>query len=397
MKTKTESYGLKEHGLASKAVVLGTLALFFGVALSSGVAIGSGFNLVQVFAATSANLPYSYTFTAYNTTGSMVASYQTSLSAAAFELPSGQYLFTVSAVHWNYSPCYDICPLQATATPGSGPTAAPSSGSTSAPAILVRAPSSEYGFVLASVTSAQTLNINLVNVTKFPTSTITVKASYVNGTAAAGASVSASVVGQFYYWWGQGSNLNMSGQTNSDGVANLVVPRAPVVVTAWKWLPVTLPASNQSVTTNIGGEPISIIVHWLPTYVGLSASGVLVPPDDTISLTLKYQQPSYWVAPAGVEFAGAQGTSGAALSNQPTATPALAAQPSQSSSSQQSPQEYYLPSQIPQLQSGSTAGLTTSGYPLSYLAITGVVAALAGVGLAALFLRRRSPPMAKVP
>lgn len=390
MKTKTESESLKERTPASKLAALGTLALFFGVALSPGVASGAGYNVIQVFAAPSTPLPYSYTFTAYNTTGSMVASYQSSIPAAAFELPSGEYLFTVSAVHWNYSPCYDVCPLQATPAPVAG-------SSTASPAILVRAPSSEYGFALASVTSSQTLNINLVNVTRFPTTTVTVKASYVNGTAAAGASVSASVVGQFYYWWGQDTNLSMWGQTNSDGAAKLVVPRAPVVVTAWKWLPVALPASNKSATANVGGEPISIVVRWRPTYVGLSASGLLIPPDDTLGLTLKYQQPNYWVAPAGVEFAGAQGASGAALSNQPTGTPALAAQPSQSSSGQ-SPQEYYLPPQIPQIQSGSAAAEAASGYPLSYLALTGVVAALAGVAITAAFLRsRRSPPMAKAP
>lgn len=371
-----------------RAALLGAVALFFGAALSSGVAFGSGYNVVQVFAATSANLPYSFTFTAYNTTGSMVASYQTSLPAAAFELPAGEYLFTVSAVHPNYPPCVEMCPLQSGAST--------SSKGASMPAIIFRSPSSEYGYALADVNSPQTLNINLVNVTQFPTTSVTVKVSYVNGTAAADASVSASVVGQYYYWWGQDSNLSMWGKTDGNGVATLVVPKAPLVVTAWKWVPVPLPISDNPATANVGGEPINVTVHWEPTYVGLSASGLLIPPADTIDLTLRYQQPSYWVAPAGVELASGEGTSGAAVSNQATGTPAIASQPSQSSNGQQSPQEYYLPQLIPQLQSASPSAAAGSGYPLTLLAGTGVAAALVGAALAAAFLRKR-PPMAKGP
>jgi hypothetical protein len=395
---KTQFGDSKEHKLAARAALLGAVALFVISALSSGAVFGAGYNDVQVFATTTADLSYSFTFTAYNLTGSMVASYQSSFPAAAFELPSGEYLFTVSAVHQQiYPPCIEICPLEA----GAGATTGVTTGTgkpASLPAILYRPPSSEYGYTLASVSSSQTLNINLMNVTQFPTSKVTVKVSYVNGTAAEGASVSASVVGQYYYWWGQNSNLSMWGQTDSNGMVTLVLPQAPAVVTAWKWVPVILPAANRTITTNVGGQEVNITVYWQPTYVGLSASGLVIPPANSVDLTLKYQQPNYWLIPAGTEYAGAQGgPSGATVSNQPTATPAIAAQPAQSGTGQQSPQQYYLPSQIPQLQSGSGTTEASSGPPLELLALTGVVGAVLGVAFTAVFLRRKGPPMATGP
>src|SRR5208337_5357702 len=59
------------------------------------------FDNVQVFIQTSLDLPYSYTLTAYNTSGIQVAYYQSNFAAAALELPDGTYLFTVQA---SYSP-----------------------------------------------------------------------------------------------------------------------------------------------------------------------------------------------------------------------------------------------------------------------------------------------------
>jgi hypothetical protein len=50
---------------------------------------------IQVSIQTSQDLPYSYTLTAYNTSGFQVAYYQSNFAAAALELPDGTYLFTV--------------------------------------------------------------------------------------------------------------------------------------------------------------------------------------------------------------------------------------------------------------------------------------------------------------
>ncbi len=382
---KTQLGDSKEHAsIGRKAVLLGAVALLFTSILGTGAVAGASYNNVQVFASTTSSLPYSFTFTAYNMTGSLVASYQSSFPAAAFELPDGQYLFTVSAVEQTYYPCYETCPMQGGVATGNGQTA---------PSIAMpyRSPASEYGYTIASVTSSQTLNINLMNVTQYPTSDVTVRVSYVNGTAVDGASVSASVVGQWYYWWGENGGVTMWGQTGSNGVVTLVLPRAPAVVTAWKWVQVNLPAKNATVTTDIGGQPINVTVYWQPTYVGLSASGLVTPPAGSVNLTLRYQQPDYWVVPMGVEYAQAKGGTGdATVANQASATPAIAAQPGQQG------QQYYLPSQIPQVQSGS-GSTGASGVPLFWAAAIGAAGALLGAASMFVFLGRRKGPPGAIP
>ncbi len=383
---KTQLGDSKEHAsIGKKVILLGSVALLFAAFLNTGTAAGASYNNVQVFASTTSTLPYSFTFTAYNMTGGLVASYQSSFPAAAFELPDGEYLFTVSAVEQNYYPCYELCPMQGGVATGTGETA---------PSIAMpyRSPASEYGYTMASVTSSQTLNINLVNVTQYPTSDVTVRVSYVNGTAVDGASVSASVVGQWYYWWGDSGGVSMWGQTDSSGVVTLVLPRAPAVVTAWKWVEVDLPAKNATVTTDVGGQQIEVIVYWQPTYVGLSASGLAIPPASNVNLTLRYQQPDYWVVPMGVEYAQAQGGTGSAMvANQASATPAIASQPSQQG------QQYYLPNQIPQVQSGSSSAGASSGVPLSWATAIGAAGALLGAVSTFVFLGRRKGPSGAVP
>jgi hypothetical protein len=104
---KTQTKGNNYHQIRFAAPALLGLALFLaGSGLMQSVAAGSNFNNVQVFVNTSSQLPYSYTFTAYNLTGSLIGTYQGNLPAAAFGLPAGDYLFTVSTVYQIYGPCY---------------------------------------------------------------------------------------------------------------------------------------------------------------------------------------------------------------------------------------------------------------------------------------------------
>src|SRR5208283_5578887 len=56
------------------------------------------FDNVQVSVLTAGNLRnYTYSVSVYNTTGGLVASYQSEYAAAAFELPSGTYVFAATA------------------------------------------------------------------------------------------------------------------------------------------------------------------------------------------------------------------------------------------------------------------------------------------------------------
>jgi hypothetical protein len=382
----------------ARVLVLSIALLLAGTALAVPSSAES-YNNVQVFVSTTSANPYSFQFAAYNLTGSLVASYQASYPAAAFELPSGGYLFTVSATEYNSGVGY-ACPLEGSASQGSGvalPAVQPNkSGVTPIVLPLCYPPSSEYGYAIASVSGSQQISIQTKNITAFPTTAVTVKASYVNGTAVSDASVSASVVGQWYYWWGPNSSIVMSSQTDSNGIAHLIIPSAPSVVTAWKWVPVYLGNNESTIETNIGGQEVNVTTYWQPTYVGLSGSGLLIPPQDGLNLTLRYQQPDYWVMPAGVASKGesVSGAPGATVASQPNGTPSLAS----SSSGAQSSTQYYMPSQIPAIQqavpatTGSQSGFTNTDSLVAASALF-VVVALAVVVVAA----RRNPRRSSAP
>ncbi len=363
----------------TKGALIGLALLVAGAGLFSGVAFGATFNNVQVFVNTAAALPYSYVFTAYNLTGDLVGTYQSSYPAAAFLLPTGDYLFTVSALYQSGSTCY-LCMGEASSTAGVP-------GSTVAYYPLT----SEYGYLVQHVDSSQTLNINTQNVTQFPTTQVTAKATYVNGTSASGAYVSASIVGQWYYWWGQDTKILMSAQTGSDGVATLVLPVAPAVVTAWSWVPVNLPANETTIVWNVGGEKVNVTVYWQPTYVGLSGSALLFPPTDSVNLTLHYQQPDYWVMRMGVQTAGGSDTG--TYASQPTGVPA---QSSIGASQKAASSQYYTPYSIPPIeyQAGSGAANDSTqpflGLSSADLAISAGILAIAAAGILGVVLRRRT-------
>jgi hypothetical protein len=349
-------------------------------------AAAASFNNVQVFASISPNQSYNFAFAAYNLSGSLVASYQGPFPAAAFELPAGGYLFTASATHFTPFKGY-ACPVVAGA-----PTPAPASSpkdSGSAMPISCNPPSSWYGYQSVTVTGSQTINIQMQNVSKLPTTSVTVKVSYVNGTAASDASVYASIVGEWYYWYGQNNGITMNAQTDSNGVAHLVIPAAPSVITAWKWVPVFDARNRTSVITNVGGEKVNVTMYWEPTYVGLSGSGLLIPPQNSLSITLHYQQPDYWIMPMGVNAKGAfaQGGQGATVASQPTGAPSLA-----SSASGAQGNQYYLPAQIPAIQQSGAAQVPTTAASISSLWTIGAVAAIlaiAGAAAAMVVTRRR--------
>jgi hypothetical protein len=226
---------------------------------------------------------------------------------------------------------------------------------------------------------------------------VSVKVSFVNGTAAAGAWVSASVVGQWYYWWGQDSGVVMSAQTDNNGLATLVIPVAPAVITAWDWVPVNLPKNETTAVVNVGGENVNVTVYWQPTYVGLSASTLLIPPANSANLTLKYQQPTYWYLPMGVGYAQApSGQGGATIANQPSGVPTQVSQ-QQTASTQTGQAQIYVPTQIPSLQEqgsspGPSAPAAAGGLGMAWVVAAVAVGAFAALGVTLVVLGRKQRP-----
>jgi disulfide bond formation protein DsbB len=161
------------------------------------------------------------------------------------------------------------------------------------------------------------------------------------------------------------------------------------VITAWKWIPILTGSNGSTVQTTIGGQTVNVTVYWQPTYIGLSGSGLLLPPQNSISITLHYQQPDYWVMPGGVmsknAYSGA--TSTGTIANQPSGVPSLAP----TSSGTQSSSLYYLPTQIPAIPqmavNGSTAGSQGNFLGVDFLIVA--TAAFIAVALAVVFVAVR--------
>ena len=387
----------------TKLALLGLVGILLVSSLSAGLVLSAGYDHIQIFVTTGSQLPYSYTFTAYNATGSQVATYQGDYPAGAFELPSGEYLFTVSAVYQQQGYCYPCVYSQGSSSGAPSPGSTTSNNSTdsgnstkSMPVYRWYAPKSEYGWKEVEVTTSQTININTVNVTQIPTTKVTVHVSFLNGTAASGASVSASIIGQWYYWWGEGPNVSMWGQTGSDGTVTLTLPVAPAMITAWDWVQVSLPVSK-TVTVNIGGQKINVTEIWGPAYVGLSGSATLIPPEKSVSITLTYQQPTYWAEPLTAKMAPGLSSGGAAsgtVANTPTGTPS---QIRQTTAPQQGQNQYYQPSQIGALEALS-GPVNSGGLPfVGSLPLVAAGATLVAISLlAAVVLARRQRPQSPI-
>lgn len=243
---------------------------------------------VQVAIQTTKDLPYQYTVTAYNTSGYQVASFNGNYPEAGFGLPSGTYLITASAYYQqNYPPCYP-CPLGA----GVNSTAIP---------IRFNPPASEYGYAVEKITGSTQITVDTQNDSSFPLVSMPVHVSFFNGTAAAGASVSAYVVGVGY---GYGDNWVSYGQTGQDGNFTLVMPDAPVQVSAYLSVPVQLPKGEATVPVEIGGQTVNVTVYWQPYQVQLAGQALILPPQRGADITLKVQQypsPAYFGSPGTVQ------------------------------------------------------------------------------------------------
>src|SRR5487761_666368 len=249
--------------------ILVVAAANFGMVRSSSAS--GQYNNVQVFIQTQSSEDSLFTLNAYNSSGSLISSAQSNYPAFSLELPSGNYLLTVTAVnqssstryYWNY---YST---------------------------------QEYGFQLLQISSSTTINMKTVPLQDIGNSKISIQAKYVNGTSVSGAEVDASIVG-LMYWWPfatpyASSSISLWNETDSSGTATLSVPSVPVIVSSWKSVYVDLPSSDTTVVKNIGGENVNVTVMWEPVYVGLSGSTLMIPPSTTGEITLHAEQmPNYW-------------------------------------------------------------------------------------------------------
>lgn len=261
------------------------------------------YNNLKVSVHTTDNFPATYVFSAYNSSGWLVAWSQSKYPAASFELPSATYLVTVNAFEQDYYRCYGYA-VQATAPSSVAGAATGGALPGVMPPCQPYTPKSEYGYSFQTISAPTSLSISTQTLSQ-TSSKLAVHVAYANGTAASGVSISAYVVGAPFWWGGSENNFVMYSQTGADGSANLIVPGVPVELTAWKSIPVVLPKNETTVQTIVAGERVNVTVYWQPTYVNFGSSALVMPPRSSATMTLHYQQPNYLPMPYGVEGKGA--------------------------------------------------------------------------------------------
>jgi hypothetical protein len=331
---------------------------------------------------------YSYDLVAYNSTGAPVASYTGDFPEVTFELPSGVYLLAATA----NGPAPSNPPVCFGATQGGGvaPPVDQSQGkSASSPKIAYPCyyanPPMEYGYTLAKIGAATTLTISTQPQSEIPTADVSVSVSFKNGTAASGADVSASVVGADWYWGGD-SNLTMDNQTGPDGVARLKVPAVPLTVTASDDVQINLPQNQTTVQIEVGGQLVNVTVYYSPSYVYLSASSLLVPPQTSFSMVMTAQaQPR--LIPYAVGSSTSAGTPAESNIASPSSSPQTAGGASALSTSTTSARLTAIPPIPSSIVAAQTQASTRTPSGLSgadlmeiaAIAIAGAIAAVAGV------------------
>jgi hypothetical protein len=226
---------------------------------------------------------------------------------------------------------------------------------------------------------------------------VSVGLSYKNGTAVSDAYVSASGVGTNWYW-GDVSGVTMYAQTGADGVAHLVVPAVPLIVTASKSVQVDLPKSQTTMQVNVGGQLVNVTLYYSPNYVYLSAEALLIPPRATLNMVVTAQTQSRLIPYA----AGAASSPGQAVTNGAAAVPpssgqglpttqAAGAGAQTSTTSVQTSQIAAAPAAIPPLPASdvgapSTTQSSSNPTSISVLAIgtvvlAGAIAAVVGIAI----------------
>ncbi len=327
--------------------------------LAATTAAGATLNPVQLSIQTkNITTVSSYSLVAYNSTGMLVASYTGQYPRVTFELPSGTYLFAATANGPSTSQPLVCCVCAQSQVTGSGVASPPAqetqttiSGSAAASDIAYPCysgnPPVEYGYSLTQVSGSTTVTIATLSPSSTPTADVPVSVSFKNGTADSNADVSASVVGAGFYW-GDDSNLTMYAQTAANGVAQLVVPAVPLIVTASDSVQVNLPRSQTTMQVNVGGQLVNVTLYYSPNYVYESATALLVPPQTNLSMVLTAQ-----TQPQLIPYAVGSAVSGAVTTN------AVAGAPSSSAQAQQATQG----STAAALSSASTTTTQTTSIP----------------------------------
>jgi hypothetical protein len=348
------------------------LGILGGRPLASNAQSAASYDNVQITVQTTAtNGTFQYEASAYNSSGGLVVSSESQYPAFSFELPSGTYLFAITAQQQGNYP---------------GPIAYNSQNTAASPLIRYWGNYAEYGYLLQNVQSSGGYTITTNSLENIGLRTLTVTVTYPNGTAADQASVYASLVGA-YYWAGD-NNAVMWNQTGSDGVATLTIPNLPVIVTGYASVPVILPQNETTTQVTVAGQTINVTAYWQPMYVEFQGTTLVMPPATTASITMQAYQPEYYPMPYGVN--SPPGVAVPQISN--SASGVASSQPSigNSGAAAAASTSQQIQNQIPALTlvSTKTVSQAPAGTELLYLGV-GVAIVVAALSMAMVVLRKK--------
>ena len=386
--------------LLAAAFLVVTITAYGGfVSASTG---GQSFDNVQVSVLTSNGAPgYSYTVSAYNTTGGLVASYESQYPAAAFELPSGNYVFAATATQQQSGYYYGVASSGTAVAPtSSGP--ASSSGaagstaiiccapgvktvSTAIPCCINNYPASEYGYASQQVSGPSSFTISTKPLNQTSAATLTIQVRYPNGTAASGVYLSASVLGDVYGWAYGTGDISLSSTTNSQGTATLVAPAVPILVNADASVPVVLPFNQTTVQVTVAGEKVNVTAVWEPSYLSFAGQALILPPQNSASIVLHYQQ--QLVGPIYMGSATESVTGVATPLSAGVTTSVATGSPAQSSTLGQKTSQ---PESTAGSQTAPAASSSASGTGILLLSVAAVSISVAALGIALFVTRARS-------
>jgi len=361
---------------------LGTSSIFLvlvlglsipAVALVTSAGASPALNSVDVTIQTTRALPYQYTLTAYNTSGYQVANFYGNYPEAAFGLPSGTYLITASAYYQQSYVC-NLCPLEKGAV----------NGSASSIPIRYVPPYSEYGYAVEKLTGPAQITIVTSNSTQTSLVKLPIHVQFFNGTSASGAYVSAYVVGSNYAY---PQNWVSYGQTGSDGNFTLLMPNAPIEVSAYLSYPINLPKNVSTIPVVVAGQKVNVTVYWQPSSVNLSGQALILPPEKGADITLQVQL-SY---PYPVYSAGQGATGSGGVTTVTTTVATATATPQQGASTQPSRIAPFNPSSAQISSPGQQVTSTAPGFSAIEGLIIGLgAAAIVGVGAMLVLVKRKS-------
>jgi hypothetical protein len=245
----------------------------------------------------------------------------------------------------------------------------------------------EYGYASSQVGSPTSINIQTRPLDATTTSTVTIQVDYPNGTAAANAYVSASVLGDQFGWSYASRVVSLYGTADNQGIVRLTAPSVPLLVSASASIPVVLPYNQTVIPLTVAGEKVNVTAYWEPNYLNFGGQTLVLPPQTSGAITLRYEPQSYPIVYGTPAVASADSGVAAPESGTPTGAATEAPQPPATGATTVASSTIQPAPAVASTRSDGSVGL--SGYYV-FISIGAIAVSVVALGLAIFVRKTRS-------